>query len=237
VSMPDGDGDTVASLRAGNTVGCSQIETPVIRGVLRRIPVRGVADLMATLALARPGPRAAEARTEFVRRANGEAAREPVHPRLADRLRENYGMLCTTKISAATALTSWPLGAADEMRCALIDAAPAAAPPWRSSGACGVLPFRRTAGDGERSGSCWSGPRRTSGQGRVGSGPGRLGVCVPHTSSGGIRLRRLNSYGSLPSARLRPISPEAGAAIPHVNIRVAHRLEDGSVRPVWYGEF
>jgi len=241
VSMPDGDGDTVASLRAGNTVGCFQIETPVIRGVLRRIPVRGVADLMATLALARPGPRAAEARTEFVRRANGEAAREPVHPRLADRLRENYGMLLYDEdlMAAISAMTRWPLGAADEMRCALIDAAP---------GSPALMALKRRflvasshsgvpRGDGERvwqllerSAAYSPGKAHASGQALVAWESAFLKAHHPVEFACGV----LNSYGGhYPLRAVASDFTRGGVRLlaPHVNHSgVAHQLEDGSVR-------
>jgi DNA-directed DNA polymerase III PolC len=126
VAMTDGDPETVAALRAGNTVGCFQIETPVTRGVLKRMPVRGMADLVAALAVVRPGPAAGEAKAEFLRRANGEHPRQPPHPRLRERLRDTYGMMLFDEdlMAAVSGLTGWSLGAADELRVGLIESSP-----------------------------------------------------------------------------------------------------------------
>ena len=126
VHAPDGDPVTIAALRAGNTIGCFQIETPVMRGVLKRLPVRGIADVRAALAIVRPGPSAGDAKTEFLRRANGESPRLAPHPRLAERLRETYGMLLFDEdlMTAMTGLTGWPLAVADEVRSALIASDP-----------------------------------------------------------------------------------------------------------------
>jgi DNA polymerase-3 subunit alpha len=57
--VPLDDPSTLERLSAGDTVGCSQIETPALRGVLRRRPIRSMADLTSALAIVRPGPRGA----------------------------------------------------------------------------------------------------------------------------------------------------------------------------------
>jgi DNA polymerase III alpha subunit len=56
--IPLADPATLERLSAGDTVGCSQIETPALRGVLSRRPIRSTADLTAVLATVRPGPAA-----------------------------------------------------------------------------------------------------------------------------------------------------------------------------------
>jgi len=239
IVMPDGDSATVASLRAGNTVGCFQVETPIVRGVLKNLPVRGIADLMAVLAVVRPG--AGEARTDFVRRANGETAREPVHARLADRLRQNYGMLLYDEdlTAAIAALTRWPIAAAEEMRAALIDALPGS--PARSalkrrflvaSSHTGIL-----RGDGER---VWQLLERFAAD----------SVCKAHASSyaqlawESVFLKThhplefacgvLNHYGGqYPPRAIASEFIRCGVRIlgPHVNHSgAAHQLEEGSVR-------
>jgi len=241
VVMPDGDPDTVAGLRAGNAVGCFRIETPVIRGMLRNLPVRGISDLMAALAIVRPGPAAGEAMTEFVRRANGEAAREPVHPRLAERLRENYGMLLYDEdlMAAISALTGWPVGVAEEMRCAMLDAAPGS--PARmalkrrflvASSHSGV-----PRGDGER---VWQLLERFA----------AYSVCKAHASSHALiawesaflkthhpvefACAVLNNYdGHYPLRAIASDFTRCGVRLlaPHVNHSGAgHQVEDGGVR-------
>ncbi|HMC89476.1 MAG TPA: OB-fold nucleic acid binding domain-containing protein, partial [Gemmataceae bacterium] len=123
--MPDADAATLATLHEARTVGCFQIETPAMRATLRRLPVRGIRDLIAALAIVRPGPASGEAKTAFIRRANGEEPARPIHPRLTELLRDTYGMMLYEEdlMAAIAALTAWPLERADEMRSALLSAA------------------------------------------------------------------------------------------------------------------
>ncbi|MFL5244785.1 MAG: DNA polymerase III subunit alpha [Gemmataceae bacterium] len=124
VEIPDGDAATLEALREARTVGCFQIETPAMRAVLRRLPVRGLEDLVAALAIVRPGPASGEAKAAFIRRAHGEEPARPPHPRLAEALRETYGMMLYEEdfMMAISSLTGWPLEKADEMRAALLTA-------------------------------------------------------------------------------------------------------------------
>jgi DNA polymerase III alpha subunit len=124
IDMPDGDPRTLELLREGRTVGCFQVETPAIRSVLRRMPIRGIADLVAALAIVRPGPASGEAKREFLRRARGEAPPEPIDPRLEALSRETHGMwIYEEQLTAAiAALTGLDLPSADAMRVELAGA-------------------------------------------------------------------------------------------------------------------
>ena len=126
VQMPDGDPATVATLRDGNTLGCFQVETPAMRSMLKRLPVRGTVDLQAALALMRPGAASGDAKEQFLRRANGETSRQPPHPRLAARLQETHGMLLFDEdlMAAISALTGWTLAMADTARVVLVESGP-----------------------------------------------------------------------------------------------------------------
>ena len=126
VEIPDEDAETIATLREGNTIGCSRIESPMMRSVLKRLPVRGLADLRAALAIVRPSPSTGDAKEEFLRRANGETSRQPPHPRLADRLRDTHGMLLFDEdlMAAIAGLTGWTLSMADAARTILVESGP-----------------------------------------------------------------------------------------------------------------
>ncbi|PYM46425.1 MAG: hypothetical protein DME16_14785 [Candidatus Rokuibacteriota bacterium] len=121
-AMLDGDAATCAALREGRTVGCFQIETPAMRAVLRRLPVRGVRDLAAALAIVRPGPASGDAKAAYIRRASGEEAGDPPHPRLGRSLSETHGMMLYEEdiMAAIAAMTGWSLETADDMRAAII---------------------------------------------------------------------------------------------------------------------
>src|SRR5207245_5968490 len=116
VDMADGDPATLKTLREGKTVGCFQIETPAMRAVLKKLPVRGIADLIAALAIVRPGPASGEAKATYIRRASGDEPPQPPHPRLMERLRETYGMMLYEEdlMSAISAMTLRPLEKAAE---------------------------------------------------------------------------------------------------------------------------
>ena len=77
---------TLDTLRLARTMGCFQIETPPMRSVLRQLPVRGIRDVMAVLAIVRPGPASGDAKARFIRRAAGEESRDPPHALLRERL-------------------------------------------------------------------------------------------------------------------------------------------------------
>lgn len=239
VVMPDGDRATVSGLRAGNTVGCFQIEVPELRAMLRKLPVRGIADIMAALAVVRSGSE--ELKTDYVRRANGETAREPVHSHLAGQLRENYGVLLYDEdlMAAISAMTGWPLSLADEMRCALINAAP---------GSAGRMALKRRflvasshagfpRGDGER---VWQRLERfaahsyckahAASHARLAWESAFLKTHHPVEFACGV----LNSYeGHYPLRAIASDFARCGVRLlaPHVNHSgLTHRLEDGSVR-------
>lgn len=241
LAIADGDPATVASLRAGNTIGCVEIEAPAIRGLLQQLPVRGISDLMAALAIARSGPGAGEARADYLRRANGETSREPPHPRLAQQLRDNHGMMLFDEdaVSALSALTGWPPGAAEDLRRAVGTTTPGT--PGRqalkrrflvASSLAGV-----TRGDGERvwrllerlAGDSFS-KARAAGLARIAWEAAWLKTHHPLEFACGV----LNSYGG--SYPLRAIASDlvrCGIPLlaPHVNSSgIAHRLEDGAVR-------
>ncbi|MDQ3774672.1 MAG: DNA polymerase III subunit alpha [Pseudomonadota bacterium] len=120
----DADPATLETVRAARTVGCFQIETPALRATLRRLPVRGIADLIGALAIVRPGPAAGEAKAAYLRRANGTEAPQAPHPRLAALLRETHGMMLYEEdlMASIAAMTGSSLEAADDLRAAIVRA-------------------------------------------------------------------------------------------------------------------
>lgn len=86
----DGVGEMISQ---GNTIGCFQIESPGMRATLREIHARTVDDIVAALALYRPGPLKGGFKETFVRRHNGEEPVEYLHPALEPLLRDTYGVI------------------------------------------------------------------------------------------------------------------------------------------------
>lgn len=121
---PDHDPRTIDTLRLGRTVGCFQIETPAMRTTLRRLPVRGIRDLMGLLAVVRPGPASGDAKARFIRRVLGAEPPLPPHPILQDLLAPTHGMLLYEEdaTGAIAVMTQWPIARADLMRAAIVRA-------------------------------------------------------------------------------------------------------------------
>jgi len=92
-SIPNNDPDTAALVVAAKTIGCFQIESPGMRATLQEIKASKVEDIMAALALYRPGPLRGGLRDDFVRRFRGEEPVKHIHPSLEDLLGNTLGVI------------------------------------------------------------------------------------------------------------------------------------------------
>lgn len=122
--IPLDDPETLQLISEARTVGCFQIETPVMRAVLSRMPIRGIHDVVAGLAIARPGAAAGRAKTAFLKRARGEEQPKPAHNLLQNCLQETYGLpLYDEQIMLMISqLSGCSLAEADSMREQIIHA-------------------------------------------------------------------------------------------------------------------
>ncbi len=91
--IPKDDPDTSETVRNGWTIGCFQIESPGMRATLKEIQAANVDDIMAALALYRPGPLSGGLKDAFVRRHLGEENVEHIHPVLSGLLGDTYGVI------------------------------------------------------------------------------------------------------------------------------------------------
>jgi DNA-directed DNA polymerase III PolC len=92
-SIPATDPDTEKTISEAQTIGCFQIESPGMRATLKEINAKRVEDIMAALALYRPGPLRGGLRDAFVRRFRGEEAIEHLHPSLENLLGDTFGVI------------------------------------------------------------------------------------------------------------------------------------------------
>ncbi len=92
-SIPEDDEAARSLVRTGRTIGCFQIESPGMRAILKEIEAERVDDLMAALALYRPGPLTGGLKDAFVRRHLGQEAAQHLHPALAPLLGDTYGVI------------------------------------------------------------------------------------------------------------------------------------------------
>ena len=122
--IPLDDPQTLELISQARTIGCFQIETPVMRAVTSRMPIRGVHDVVAALAIARPGPAAGKAKAAFLKRARGEERSKSAHELLEEVLNETYGLpLYDEQIMLMISkLSGWTLAEADAMREKIIHA-------------------------------------------------------------------------------------------------------------------
>jgi DNA-directed DNA polymerase III PolC len=120
-STPSDDSQTADLVEHGQTIGCFQIESPGMRATLREIHARSEDDIMAALALYRPGPLTGGLKDAFVRRFKGEEDVQHLHPALAPLLDETFGVILYQEqvLRIAHELAGFSLAEADLLRRAM----------------------------------------------------------------------------------------------------------------------
>lgn len=120
-STPSIDEATSNRIEKGETIGCFQIESPGMRATLREIHARTEDDIMAALALYRPGPLTGGLKDAFVRRFKGEEQVRHLHPALAPLLDETFGVILYQEqvLRIANELAGFSLAEADLLRRAM----------------------------------------------------------------------------------------------------------------------
>lgn len=120
-STPSDDPETAQRIESGGTIGCFQIESPGMRAILREIRARSEDDIMAALALYRPGPLSGGLKAAFVRRFKGQENVKHIHPALAPLLDETFGVILYQEqvLRIANEIASFDLAEADLLRRAM----------------------------------------------------------------------------------------------------------------------
>jgi DNA polymerase-3 subunit alpha len=116
--LPLDDGPTYDMLQRADAAGVFQMEGQGMRDVLRQMRPDRFEDLIATVALYRPGPMASI--PAYCQRKHGEAWEAP-HPAIHDILEETYGIMVYQEqvMQIAQRLAGYSLGAADLLRRAM----------------------------------------------------------------------------------------------------------------------
>ncbi len=117
--MPLDDPATYDLLRSGETVGVFQLEGTGMRDVLRRLKPDRFEDIIAVVALYRPGPM--DNIDSFIARKHGEEAPDYLYPTLEGILRETHGIMIYQEqvMQIAQELAGYSLGGADLLRRAM----------------------------------------------------------------------------------------------------------------------
>jgi DNA polymerase-3 subunit alpha len=119
--LPAGDPATYALLVAGDTEGVFQLESDGMKKLLSRIKPDCFEDLIAILALYRPGPLESGMVEMFTRRKHGDEAIAVPHPSIEPILRDTYGCLVYQEqvMLISNVLANFSLNEADNLRKAM----------------------------------------------------------------------------------------------------------------------
>ncbi len=123
--LPLEDGPTFEMLGRGDTLGVFQLDGVAMRQLLRQMKPDAFEDISAVLALYRPGPMGMNSHINYALRKNHLQPIQPIHPELAEPLREvlepTYGLIVYQEqvLRAAQVVAGYSLGRADLLRKAM----------------------------------------------------------------------------------------------------------------------
>ncbi|MFO1080707.1 MAG: DNA polymerase III subunit alpha [Reyranellaceae bacterium] len=117
--LPLDDRKTFELLARGDSFGVFQIEGSGMRDVLRKMKPDRFEDIIAVVALYRPGPM--ENIPSYIKRKHGEEQPDYLHPLLEGILKETYGIMIYQEqvMQIAQVLSGYSLGGADLLRRAM----------------------------------------------------------------------------------------------------------------------
>ncbi len=112
-------------LSRGDTLGVFQLDGGPMRALLRLMKPDNFEDISAVIALYRPGPMGANSHTNYALRKNGQQQITPIHPELAEPLKDildtSYGLIIYQEqvMAIAQRVAGFSLGQADILRRAM----------------------------------------------------------------------------------------------------------------------
>ncbi|MCL6626425.1 MAG: DNA polymerase III subunit alpha [Alicyclobacillus shizuokensis] len=117
-AIPLDDQATFRRLGRGETVGVFQLESPAQRALQTRLQPDRLEDIVASVALIRPGPIKGNMVDPFLRRRKGLEPVSYLHPKLEPILGKTYGVVLFQEqvIEIATAIAEFTPGEADQLR-------------------------------------------------------------------------------------------------------------------------
>jgi len=112
---------TYKLLARGETLGVFQVESSGMQDLIKKLHPEKFEDIIALLALYRPGPLHSRMVDDFIRRKHGQSEVEYFHPRLEPILKETYGVILYQEqvMRIANVLAGFSLGEADILRRAM----------------------------------------------------------------------------------------------------------------------
>jgi len=120
------DKNTYKLLANAESVGVFQLESSGMRDLLKKLKPERFEDIIALLALFRPGPIGSGMLDDFMRRKHGEIKIRYDHPLLEPILKETYGVILYQEqaMRIASRLAGFSLGQADNLRRAMAKKTP-----------------------------------------------------------------------------------------------------------------
>ncbi|NNF15330.1 MAG: DNA polymerase III subunit alpha [Gammaproteobacteria bacterium] len=120
-SIPMDDPATFDLLKRCSTTAVFQLESPGMKDLIKKLRPDRFADIVALVALYRPGPLESGMVGDFIRRKHGEEIFEYQHPRLEPILEPTYGVILYQEqvMQIAQVLANYSLGGADLLRRAM----------------------------------------------------------------------------------------------------------------------
>ncbi|MBF0254783.1 MAG: DNA polymerase III subunit alpha, partial [Candidatus Omnitrophica bacterium] len=121
VNLKMEDALTFEELSKAHSIGVFQLESSGMRDILRKLRPDKFEDLIAVLALFRPGPIGSGMVDDFIRRKNGTTRIKYDHPKLEPILKDTYGIMVYQEqiMQIVSALAGFSLAEADSLRRAI----------------------------------------------------------------------------------------------------------------------
>ncbi|MGH1362069.1 MAG: DNA polymerase III subunit alpha [Calditrichia bacterium] len=119
--IPENDPNVIALLREGMSMGCFQTESPAMRGLLQKMQIDGMEDVIISVALIRPGAADSGMKEKYIARRAGLETVDYIHPLLKPVLEESYGSIIYQEqvMQIAAAVAGFTLSEADVLRRAM----------------------------------------------------------------------------------------------------------------------
>ncbi len=119
--LPLDDDGVYGMISKGDTTGVFQMESSGFREILKKLKPDCLEDIVAAVALYRPGPLDGGMVDDFIDRKHGRQAVEYLHPELEPILKDTYGVIVYQEqvMQIAQVLAGYSLGGADLLRRAM----------------------------------------------------------------------------------------------------------------------